>query len=562
MPAKRPKINPSEAANEENSGSGLAAKVDSRTIRRMQDNIVTIDRTKTPNALVFSERFNVAVPFIDRHLAEGRADKPAIRTGETVWTYGDLAGAVNRFGNHLLSLGLNRGDRLLMVVRDCPEFIAIFFGAIKAGIIPVAVNTMLRTPDYQFLIGDCEGAGLIYSASFAGTVEPAAATCAFKPPQRMTVEAFVAGAVGASSDLEPAPAHHLDDCFWLYSSGSTGNPKGVVHPHRSMVCTSERFAANTAGLREDDTVFSVSKLFHSYGFGNAMSFPLWVGATIALSDERVSPDMSFRMIEHFRPTVFFGVPTLYAQQLHAMEKSSPDLSSLRLCISAGEALPGDVLRRWQENTGTDILDGLGSTENLHIFIANRPGDIRPGTSGTPVDGYEIKLVDDEEAKITEPGVIGTVWVKGESAARHYWKNPPKTAATMKGDWLNTGDMYYRDDEGYYHNAGRGDDMMKVGGLWCSPFEIEARLIEHPKVLEAAVVGHKDDEGLIKPAAYVVLNDPSEAGEVTEAALIQHCRDGLAHYKYPRWFHFVDDLPKTATGKIQRFRLRDGKGWTR
>jgi benzoate-CoA ligase family protein len=556
MPAKRPKINPSEAANEENSGSGLAAKVDSRTIRRMQDNIVTIDRSETPNRLVFSDKFNVSVPFIDRHLAEGRADKPAIQTGETVWTYGDLAGAVNRFGNHLLSFGLNRGDRLLMVVRDCPEFIAIFFGAIKAGIIPVAVNTMMRTPDYKFLIGDCEGAGLIYSASFAGTVEPAAAASAFKPAQTMTVEAFVAGAAGASSELEPAPAHHLDDCFWLYSSGSTGNPKGVVHLHRSMVCTSERFAANTAGLREDDTVFSVSKLFHSYGFGNAMTFPLWVGATIALSDERVSPEMSFRMIAHFRPTVFFGVPTLYAQQLHAMEKARPDLSSLRLCISAGEALPGDVLRRWRENTGTDILDGLGSTEILHIFIANRPGDIRLGTSGRPVEGYEIKLVDDDEAEINEPGAIGTVWVKGESAARHYWKNLSKTAATMKGEWLNTGDMYYRDDEGYYHNAGRGDDMMKVGGLWCSPFEIEARLIEHPRVLEAAVVGHKNEEGLIKPAAYVVLNNPSEAGEATEAELIQHCRDGLAHYKYPRWFHFVDDLPKTATGKIQRFRLRE------
>ncbi len=522
----------------------------------MRDNTIVIDRSKTPNALIFSERFNVAVSFIDRHLEEGRGEKPAIRTPDAVWSYRDLAQAVNRHGNHLLSLGLKPGERLLMAVRDCPEFIAIFFGAIKAGIVPVAVNTMMRAADYEFLIGDCEGAGLIYSASLAPVVEPAARACAFKPARAMTVEQFVIGAAAASPELEPAPAHHMDDCFWLYSSGSTGNPKGVVHPHRSMVCTSERFAANTAGLREDDTVFSVSKLFHSYGFGNAMTFPLWVGATIALSDERVSPEMSFRMIEHFRPTVFFGVPTLYAQQLHAMEKASPDLSSLRLCISAGEALPGDVLRRWREKTGTDILDGLGSTENLHIFIANRPGDIRPGTSGRPVEGYRIKLVDDAEAEITEPDVIGAVWVRGESAARYYWKNPQKTAATMKGEWLNTGDMYYRDDEGYYHNAGRGDDMMKVGGLWCSPFEIEARLIEHPKVLEAAVVGHKDEQGLIKPAAYVVLNDPLQVGATTEAELIQHCRDGLAHYKYPRWFHFVEDLPKTATGKIQRFRLRN------
>jgi benzoate-CoA ligase family protein len=322
-----------------------------------------------------------------------------------------------------------------------------------------------------------------------------------------------------------------------------------------MVCTSERFAANTAGLRADDIVFSVSKLFHSYGFGNAMTFPLWVGATIVLSDERVTPEMSFETIERFRPTVFFGVPTLYAQQLRAMETSRPDLSSLRLCISAGEALPGDVFRRWKERTGTVILDGLGSTENLHIFISNRPDDIKPGTSGRPVSGYEVRLVDDDEAEITEPDTIGTVWVKGESAAALYWNNPDKTARTMRGDWLNTGDMYYRDADGYYHNAGRGDDMMKVGGLWCSPFEIEARLIEHPMVLEAAVVGHADEDGLIKPAAYVVLNDPEDAGDALEDALVAHCRDGLAHYKYPRWFHFVDDLPKTATGKIQRFRLR-------
>ncbi len=522
----------------------------------MSDNTIAVDRSKTPNRLVFSDRFNVAVPFIDRHVAEGRGAKPAIRTIDSVWSYADLANAVSRYGNCLLSSGLAPGDRVLMAVRDCPEFVALFFGAIKAGIVPVAVNTMLRQADYQFLIGDCEGAGLVYSEAMAGLIEPAAGACPFKPSLTTTIEAFAERAGGASEALEAAPATHLDECFWLYSSGSTGNPKGVVHPHRSMVCTSERFAANIVGLREDDTVFSVSKLFHSYGFGNAMTFPLWVGATIALSDERVSPEMSFRMIEHFRPTVFFGVPTLYAQQLHAMGSASPDLSSLRLCVSAGEALPGDVLRRWREKTGTDILDGLGSTENLHIFIANRTDDIKPGTSGRPVEGYEIRLVDEEENEIVESDTIGTVWVKGESAAKYYWKNPEKTAATMKGEWLNTGDMYYRDADGYYHNAGRGDDMMKVGGLWCSPFEIEARLIEHPKVLEAAVVGHKDDDGLTKPAAYVVLNDPSDAGQATEQALVQHCRDGLAHYKYPRWFHFVKDLPKTATGKIQRFRLRD------
>jgi len=522
----------------------------------MRDNTVEVDRSVTPNALRFAPRFNVAVPFIDRHLEEGRGENTAIRTADGEWSYARLAGEVARAGNLLLSLGLAPGDRLLMVVRDCPAFIALFFGAIKAGIVPIAVNTMLRPQDYSFLIGDCECAALVYSAAFDDAVTPGLVGSAHAPAHVMTMEAFADQAAGQPDALEAAPATALDECFWLYSSGSTGNPKGVVHPHRSMVCTSERFAANTAGLRGDDTVFSVSKLFHSYGFGNAMTFPLWVGATIVLSDRRVTPQMSFEIIERFRPTVFFGVPTLYAQQLRATEAEKPDLSSLRLCVSAGEALPGDVFRRWKEKTGTVILDGLGSTENLHIFISNRPGDIRPGTSGRPVSGYEVKLVDDEEKEITQSDVIGTVWVKGESAARLYWKNPEKTARTMRGDWLNTGDMYYRDADGYYHNAGRGDDMMKVGGLWCSPFEIEACLIEHPKVLEAAVVGHADGDGLIKPAAYVVLNDASDAGAALEQALVEHCRAGLAHYKYPRWFHFVDDLPKTATGKIQRFRLRE------
>jgi len=523
----------------------------------MRDNTVEIDRSVLPNALRFAPRFNVAVPFIDRHIEEGRGGKAAIRMeNEGDWSYAQLAAEVARAGNLLLSLGLRPRDRLLMVVRDCPGFIALFFGAIKAGIVPVAVNTLLRPQDYTFLIGDCECAALVYSAAFDDRVSPGLVESTHRPAHVMTMEAFADEAASQPDSLDPAPATALDDCFWLYSSGSTGNPKCVVNPHRSMVCTSERFAANTVGLREDDTGFSVSKLSHSYGFGNAMTFPLWVGATIALSDRRVTPQMSFEMIERYRPTVFFGVPTLYAQQLRAMETEKPDLSSLRLCVSAGEALPGDVFRRWKEKTGTVILDGLGSTENLHIFIANRPDDIRPGTSGKPVSGYEVKLVDEDEREITEPEVIGTVWVKGESAARLYWKNPEKTARTMRGEWLNTGDMYYRDADGYYHNAGRGDDMMKVGALWCSPFEIEARLIEHPKVLEAAVVGHADEDGLIKPAAYVVLNDAADAGAELERTLVEHCRAGLAHYKYPRWFHFVEDLPKTATGKIQRFRLRE------
>ena len=523
----------------------------------MKDNTVIVDKAVSPSALRFAPVFNVAVPFIDRHLDEGRNDKTAIRDVPGEVTYGQLCERVNRCGNVIKALAIGAGERVLMMVKDCPEFIYLFFGAIKAGAIPVPVNTLLRTQDYRFLIEDSQCAALFYSAEFAATAKQALAEARHRPAHRFEIDG-AGGLIGlmaeAAPDLAPAHTSADDDCFWLYSSGSTGNPKGVVHAHRDMVCTSERYAAAAAGLREDDTVFSVSKLFHSYGFGNAMTFPLWAGATIVLSDRRVSPEMTFEVIEAFRPSVFYGVPTLYAQQLRALETQRPDLSSVRICISAGEALPGDVLRRWTERTGTLILDGLGSTEMLHIFISNTESDHRRGTSGRVVPGYEVKIVG-EDGKPVTPGEIGVVHVKGESAAKYYWNNPEKTASTMLGEWLNTGDMYYQDQDGYFVNCGRGDDMLKVGALWCSPFEIEATLIAHPKVLEAAVVGRADADGLIKPEAFVVLNDAADAGQDLAADLRAHCRDKLARYKYPRWFNFVDELPKTATGKIQRFRLR-------
>ncbi len=523
----------------------------------MKDNTVIVDKSVSPSALDFAPVFNVAVPFIDRHLDEGRADKTAIRTAEDSLTYAGLAGRVNRCGNVVLGLGIEAGERVLMVIKDCPDFVCLFFGAIKAGAIPVPVNTLLRAADYAFLIEDSRCAALVYSPEFADTIECALAGASHAPRHTIPTEG-AGGLTGmmdeAAADLEPAPSAPGDDCFWLYSSGSTGNPKGVVHAHRDMVCTSERYAVAATGLREDDIVYSVSKLFHSYGFGNAMTFPLWAGAGIVLSDRRVSPEMTFEIIEAFRPTVFYGVPTLYAQQLRAMETANPDLSSLRLCISAGEALPADVLRRWTGRTGVLILDGLGSTEMLHIFITNTEADHKPGASGRVVPGYEVRIVD-EHGETVPRGEIGGVHVKGESAASRYWNDPGKTAGTMLGEWLNTGDMYYQDEDGYFINCGRGDDMLKVGALWCSPFEIEAALIEHAKVLEAAVVGRADEDGLIKPEAFVVLNDAGDAGEDMAHDLREHCRDRLARYKYPRWFTFVDELPKTATGKIQRFRLR-------
>ena len=523
----------------------------------MKDHTAVVDRSESPAALRFASVFNVAVPMIDRHLDEGRSGKVAIRTIRGDVTYGELAEGVNRCGSALIDLGLSAGERVLMVVKDCPEFITLFFGAVKAGIVPVPVNTLMRTTDYRYLIDDSECTALVYSPEFVGSVEQALSASGFQPAHVLRTEGaggFAEHMSNASVALEPAATAPTDECFWLYSSGSTGNPKGVIHVHRDIVCTSQRYAVDTLGLNEDDVCFTMSKLFHSYGFGNAMTFPLWTGGSVVLSDRRVSPEMVFEIIEQFRPTVFFGVPTLYVQGLKVLETAEPDLSSLRLCISAGEALPADVFERWKARTGLSLLDGIGSTENQHIFISNTVTDIRPGTTGRVVPGYEVKVVDDDGNPVDQ-GEIGTVYVKGESAAKSYWKNPEKTAITMLGEWLNTGDMYYQDEDGYYVNCGRGDDMLKVGGLWCSPFEIEAKLIEHPKVLEAAVVGRADRDGLIKPEAFVVLNDPGEPGDTLEEELREHCRAELARYKYPRGFNFVDELPKTVTGKIQRFKLR-------
>ena len=523
----------------------------------MQDHTVVVDHAPTPSTIAFAPIFNVAVPFIDRHLSERRSEKVAIRTVAGDVTYGELAEQVNRCGNVLREMGLVSGDRLLMIVKDCPEFFYLFWGAIKAGIVPVPVNTLLRAPDYQYIIDDSACAAVVYSPEYAAEAAPALASASRRPEVLVTEgddAALQARLARATTTLDPVAATPGDDCFWLYSSGSTGRPKGAVHRHRDIVVTCVHYAVDTLGMGEGDICFSAAKLFFAYGLGNAMTFPLWVGATVVLSDQRPSPEMTFDLIERFKPTLYFGVPTLYAAQLRALEQTPRDVSSLRLCVSAGEALPPDIFRRWQALTNLVILDGIGSTELLHIFISNRPEDYKPGSSGRTVPGYEVQIVDENDVPAA-PGEVGRLLVKGESAARCYWNNPAKTAATMRGEWVNTGDTYLQDDEGYYVYCGRSDDMLKVGGIWCSPVEIESRLVEHPKVLEAAVVGRADDDDLIKPEAYIVLRDAGDASDAMANELSTHCQDGLARYKYPRWIHFVDDLPKTATGKIQRFQLR-------
>jgi benzoate-CoA ligase family protein len=525
----------------------------------MRDNTVIADRTVQPTALSFAGRFNVAVPFVDRHLEEGSGGRVAIRSVTGDVTYAALAENVARCGNALWRLGLTPGARLLMVVKDCPEFFYLFWGAIKAGVIPVPLNTLLRADDYKYMIEDSACGAVVYSPEYAGEVEAAVAHAMHKPAQQIRVEgegpslhALLGEAPGT---LSAAPASADDDCFWLYSSGSTGRPKGAVHSQRDIVVTSQLYGVDALGIRADDICFSAAKLFFAYGLGNAMTFPLWVGATSLLLAERPTPQSTFAMIERFRPTLYFGVPTLYAAQIQALETSKADLSSIRLCVSAGEALPAHIFHKWRELTGTVILDGIGSTEALHIFISNRADDVKPGTSGRVVPGYDAKILD-EKGEHARQGESGQLVIRGGSTAKYYWNNPERTRRTMVDGWLNTGDTYLQDEEGYFVYCGRNDDMLKVGGIWCSPFEIEAKLGEHPGVLEAAVVGRADADGLVKPEAWIVLKGECTDPVGAERELVQHCKAKLAAYKYPRWFHFVAELPKTATGKIQRFKLRD------
>jgi benzoate-CoA ligase family protein len=523
----------------------------------MSSNTVEIDTRQEPSRLVFAPRFNVAVPFIDRHVAEGRGAKAAIRTTQGDISYAELAANVDRCAGALRSLGLRPDERMLMIVTDCPAFFYLFWGAIKAGIIPVPLNTLLRHSSFAFMIDDSGAAAVVYSPEFAGEVELAIAQ-AVHPPRvafQTDGDSSLETLLGQfEPKFEAVAATADDDCFWLYSSGSTGPPKGAVHRHRDMVVTSQHFGVETLGIRPDDVCYSEAKLFFAYGLGNNMTFPLWVGATAVLNGERPGPATSFALIERFRPTLYFGVPTLYSAYLQHFAKERPDLSSIRLCVSAGEALPAEILRRWREATGLAILDGIGSTEALHIFISNTEKDVQPGSSGRIVPGYRA-CIRNERGEEVGDDEAGRLFISGGSIARCYWNNVERTAATMVDGWLDTGDTYRRDAAGHFYYCGRSDDMMKVGGIWCSPFEIESKLVEHPDILEAAVVGRAGADELIKPEAFVVLKQGRKADEALAIELLEFCKHGLAPYKYPRWINFVTELPKTATGKIQRFLLR-------
>jgi benzoate-CoA ligase len=508
-----------------------------------------------------TDRYNATSDLLDRNLDEGRADKVAIRTPSRDWTYAEVAAASNRLGNALLGLGLEAENRVVVAAYDSLEFAATFFGTIKAGGIPVPVNTNLTADEYSYMLNDSRAKFAVASGPVADALREARRKTGY-PRQMLVIDGAAPGehsfgevTDAASNELSPADTTSDDMCFWLYSSGTTGRPKGVVHLQHDMRFCVDAYARPVLGIDASDVTFSVSKLYFAYGLGNGLYFPFSVGATTVLLADPPTPRVVLDITRRFHPTLYFAVPTGYASTLAAPESTwqSADFSSVRVCVSAGEPLAGSLLRRWKERTGVDILDGIGSTECCHIFISNRLDDIRPDCSGTVVDGYEARIVD-EFGRELPPLEPGNLLVKGDSICAFYWRQHQRTKETILGEWIKTGDIYVSDDTGHLYYQGRGDDMLKVGGMWVSPYEIEGVLVDHESVVECAVVGVPDQDRLVKPEAFVVVAEIGDRQEL-EVALREQVRRRLGGNKTPRAFHFVAGLPKTATGKVQRFKLR-------
>lgn len=504
---------------------------------------------------------NAAVYFVDRHVDEGRGTKTVFREADGAkrsMTYAELKDLAGQFAGALTRAGVRREERVALIVRDQLEFPIAFFGAMKSGAVPVPLNTLLAAPVYDAILNDSRASILVVSAALWDTVKPAIDGNSYlrqvvvigdAPEGTTSFETFMDGA----EVLDTIEAQDDELAFWLYSSGSTGTPKGVRHIHSSMKATADTFGAQVLGIREDDVIFSAAKFFFAYGLGNAVSFPMSVGATTIIFSGRPKPDAMFDVMANEKPTLFCGVPTLFAALVAEQEKrgGAPE-HTIRLCTSAGEALPRDIGDRWEKLWGCQIVDGVGSTEMLHIFLSNAPGDIVYGTSGKAVPGYEVRLVDEHDEDVPD-GEVGELLVRGPSSADGYWNQRNKSQSTFQGHWTRTGDKYTKDENGRFVYSGRTDDMFKVSGIWVSPFEVEQALIEFPGVLEAAVVSKADEKDLIKPAAFVVMKEGVEAPSMDE--LKEFVKEKIGMWKYPRWVTFVDELPKTATGKIQRFKLR-------
>jgi benzoate-CoA ligase len=519
-----------------------------------------VDRSTTPPEVHIPREYNAAHDLIERNLQAGRADKLAYIDDRGSYSYGELARRVNRFANVLAGLEVRQEERILLCLLDTIDFPTAFLGAIKAGVVPVATNTLLTPADYQHMLRDSRARVLVVSKqlwpNFREVVKeaPHLKHIIVSGGEEDGLLSFDTLMARASDSFRAAETTCDDPCFWLYSSGSTGKPKGTVHLQSSMIQTAELYAVPTIGINENDLVFSAAKLFFAYGLGNGLSFPLSVGATTVLMAERPTPDAVFKRLRSHKPTIFYCVPTLYASMLAHPECPKPDEMNFRHCTSAGEALPEEIGRQWSARFGVDILDGIGSTEMLHIFLSNRAGEVRYGTTGKPVPGYELRLVGDD-GELVPPGEVGELQIRGPSSALLYWNNLERTRHTFQGGWTRSGDKYSMTEDGYYVYSGRSDDMLKVGGIYVSPIEVESALITHESVLEVAVIGREDPDKLIKPAAYVVLKPGISPSPQLADDLKQFVKSRLAPFKYPRWIEFVPDLPKTATGKIQRFKLR-------
>ncbi|AOY59274.1 MULTISPECIES: benzoate-CoA ligase family protein [Desulfococcus] len=504
------------------------------------------------------EHFNAADYFVDRNIREGRKDKVAVVCEDRQLTYGQIQEGVNRIGNGLRALGVRMEERVALLLLDTEIYPQAFFGAIKIGAVPINLNTLMRPKDYQYFLNDSRARVLVINSELLENLTDIRGNLKFLE------HVIVVNGTGKTDDidftswiadqsplLDAAPTTPDDACFWLYSSGSTGQPKGTVHLQHDMVFAAETYGKQVLQVQEDDRCFSAAKLFFAYGLGNGLYFPFSVGATAIYHPGRPTPDAMYDVINTHGATIFFGVPTLFG----AMLTNEGTLGPVKICVSAGEALPPEIFKRWKERFGVPIMDGIGSTEVAHIFISNRRDAMRPGSTGKIVPGYEARIVDENLADLPK-GEIGTLLIKGDSIAAYYWNKHEKTKSTMLGAWINTDDKFFEDEEGFFFYVGRSNDMLKAGGIWVSPIEVEACLMEHAAVLECGVTGSPDKDQLIKPRAFVVLNKGFEPSPELEKELKEYVKSKLAHYKYPRWIDFMEELPKTATGKIKRFMLKE------
>ena len=512
--------------------------------------------------LQLPERLNAAAVFVDTHVAAGRGEKTAILCGDRTVTYRDLYEGVNRFGNALKGLGIRMEDRVGLLVPDTPEFPFTFFGAMKIGAVAIPMNTLLMPADYEYLLNDSRARVLVVHSSLVDRIAEIRGNLKYLEHIYVSGDAAEGPEsldgllAGASPQLDPVDTSKDDAAFWLYSSGTTGFPKGAIHLHHDMIAAADLYARDILGLEESDVCFSVAKLFFAYGLGNGLYFALRMGGTNVLLPGRPMPDTVFEVIDTQGPTVFYSVPTSYAALLHTAEKAGrTSLGRVRMCVSAGEPLPKPIFEKWRDRFGVEILDGIGSTEILHIFISNRPGRAKAGSTGEIVPGYEARIVD-EAGNEAPTGEIGNLLIKGDSIALGYWNKHEQTKHTFLGEWIDTHDKFRMDEDGYFWYAGRSDDMMKVSGMAVWPTDVEALLQEHPAVLESGIAAAADAEGLIKPYAYIVLKDGHDPSDALATELQDFVKSKTAKYKYPRWVEFVKTLPKTATGKIKRFKLRE------